>query len=108
MTYRISSNRRLCGNKRASAGVLAMLLLFIMLFSAFFISAETGHDCTGEDCPICESIQHCENTLHQISGGTGPAAAGLIPAVFILIIASLFSIELLQETPVTEKVRLNN
>lgn len=96
------------GHKRIAAGIMGILMLFIMLFSAFYIAAEADHDCTGEDCPICACIQQCENTLHQIGDGITSQAAVIIPFVFLLVSIFLFASLFPQETLVSRKVRLNN
>lgn len=54
----------------------AALLVFVMLFSAFYIAAEAGHDCAGEDCRICRQIAVCRNTLNAL--GLAAAAAGIV------------------------------
>ena len=51
---------------RLIASVLALTVVFVMLFSVCFIIAEADHDCVGEDCPICYQINICENTLRSI------------------------------------------
>lgn len=50
-------------SKRIISGSIAFLMLAVMLFSAFYITAEAEHDCSGHDCPICVCIQQCENML---------------------------------------------
>ncbi len=95
-------------NRRIAAGIMAFLMLFIMLFSSFFIAIEADHDCTGEDCPICACIAQCENTLHQIGDGITVQIAVIIPVLFMLILAFLFTVDVSQETLVSRKVRLNN
>jgi len=95
-------------NKRIAAGIVAILMLFIMLFSASFIAIEADHDCKGEDCPICACIAQCENTLHQIGAGAAVQTAVIVPVFFLLIPAFLFAYNFMQETPVSRKVRLNN
>lgn len=94
--------------KRIAAGIMGLVMLIIVLFSAFFIAAEADHDCTGEDCPICACIAQCENTLHQIGDGAAVQAAVIVPVFFMLILAFLFADYFTQETPVSRKVRLNN
>ncbi len=95
-------------HRKIAAGILGMLMLFVMLFSAFYIVAEADHDCAGNDCPICVCIQQCENTLHQLSNGTALQAAVIIPVLFLLVSAVFSAYAFLQETPVSRKVRLNN
>ena len=95
-------------HKRTVAGVLGLLLLLAMLFSAFFITAETDHDCAGEDCPICACLQQCENTLHRIDDGNALLTAIVIPVIITLISAFLNTPEFSQETLFSRKVRLNN
>ena len=52
---------------RIIAILLAVMVLFVMLYSALFIVAEVGHDCTGENCPVCYQINVCQNTLKNLS-----------------------------------------
>ena len=57
----------------------AALLAVVMLFSVFYIAAETGHDCAGEDCRICRQIAICRDTLRL-----------LVLAVTAAVLAALF------------------
>lgn len=94
--------------KRIAAGIMGIMMLVIVLFSAFYIAAEANHDCTGEDCPICACIQQCENTLRGVGDGTATELSAVIPVFVILFFAAYFVAELPQETLITRKVRLNN
>ena len=95
-------------NKRIAAGIMVLLMLVAMLFSAFYIAAEADHECMGEDCPICACIQQCENTLHHFGDRLAVQVAIIVPVIFILISAILLSVDFAQETPISKKVRLNN
>ncbi|MCR5502783.1 MAG: hypothetical protein K6F53_07225 [Lachnospiraceae bacterium] len=95
-------------HKRSVAGILGMLLLLVVVFSAFYIASETHHDCEGDDCPICACIQQCENTLGQIACGTALLTALLLPIVLALFPAFRFARVFPQETLVSIKVRLND
>ena len=53
--------------KRISALLLAALFLFVMLWSSAYIAAEAGHDCTGENCPVCYQINICRSTIKTLS-----------------------------------------
>ena len=52
---------------RIVAVLLAVMVLVVMLYSALFITAEAGHDCVGENCPICYQINVCRNILKNLS-----------------------------------------
>ena len=52
--------------KRISAVLIAMALVFAMLFFTFFIAAEADHDCVGEGCAVCCQISVCENVLKSV------------------------------------------
>ena len=41
---------------RILAIVFAVLFACTMLTSVLFIALEAGHDCTGDDCPVCVRI----------------------------------------------------
>jgi len=45
----------------------ALLIVATMFFSALFISSNINHDCTGENCPICEQMQVADNVLTKLS-----------------------------------------
>ena len=53
--------------KRIISLVVAVAVIFVMLYSALYIAAEANHDCVGENCPICYQISVCENTLKNLS-----------------------------------------
>ena len=52
---------------RIAALLLAVTILVIMLYSAFFVAAEADHDCVGEGCPICYQVDAYQNTLKSLS-----------------------------------------
>ena len=99
--------RRVNSNKIIAA-VMVIMMLLVVLVSASYVAVESGHDCTGEDCPICACINQCENTLRQVGGGVDFQADTVLPVFFILIIAVPASVSLTAETPVSRKIRLNN
>ena len=95
-------------SKRIISGIIGGMMLFIMLFSSFYIASEAVHDCCGEDCPVCTCIQLCKNTLQQISF----SVSGCGPVVFmtglILIIAVLHEVFCLHESLISQKIRMND
>ena len=93
--------------RRIAAGIIGLMMLVIVLFSAFYIAAEANHDCTGEDCLICSCIQQCENTLRGIGGGTSGQSSAIIPFLFVSL-AALFTIAAAPNTLISQKIRLNN
>ena len=52
---------------RIIAILLAVMVLFVMLYSALFIVSHAEHDCVGENCPICYQISVCQNALKNLS-----------------------------------------
>ena len=87
---------------------MALMVLVILLFSSFYIALETHHDCCGEDCPYCECIKQCHNTLNQFGDGMLFCIVIAVPVVFALVSKTLFVSDRLQETLVSNKVRLND
>ncbi len=53
--------------KRIISLLIAVALLFVMLYSALYIAAESNHICIGENCPVCYQINACENALKFLS-----------------------------------------
>ena len=94
--------------RRIAAGIMGLMMLVIVLFSAFYIAAETDHDCCGEDCPICACIHQCENILRGIGDGAAVRSAAVAPVILILFAAAFVIAAVSQDTLVSRKVRLNN
>ena len=44
--------------KRVATGIMALMMLVVVLFSFFYIAVEAGHDCRGENCPICAAFNN--------------------------------------------------
>ncbi len=93
---------------RTIAGIMAAMMLVVMLFSGIFIIEHADHECSGEDCPICESIQLCESMLPGLGIGIPEAGMQFIPLVAILVIISIPVCSVIADTPVSNKVRLNH
>ena len=92
-----------------AAGIIAMMMLLYIVFSTFFISLEANHKCEDEEnCPICVCMQICQNTLHQISDVATAVIVAFVPALLVLGVSFFVSENLIKETPVTNKIRLNN
>ena len=94
--------------KKITAAIIAMMVVFIVFLSAFCLGHEAGHDCSGEDCPICDIMRQCENALRGLSEGIADPAVVMLPAVLALFVAVLFVSFISSETLVSRKIRLNN
>ena len=82
-------------------------VLFVVLFSSLYIILEADHDCCGEECHICETLENCQATLHQI-GAVPVAGSAVIASVFFFIAVNLREARRSSnETPVSDKVQLN-
>lgn len=101
------AGKKNCVN-RISIAVMGFAMLFVVLFSAVFVSVETFHDCDGNDCPICACLQQCEKNLEQLGGGLTGLLIGLVAVtLFASIIEASYDI-ILHSTPVSQMVRMNN
>ena len=94
--------------KRIAAILLTAVLLLVMLCSAHLIASERGHDCIGENCPICDQIRLRQRTLKNLLPIVCAVlfAAALSCALCRRIFAGANSIRL--STPVALKVKLSN
>ena len=94
---------------KIAAGVIAMMMLLYIVFSTFFISLEANHKCEDEEnCPICVCMQICQNTLHQISDFIAVAVVSFVPVLLCVGVSFVISDNLVKETPVSYKIRLND
>ena len=94
-------------SKKIMSGIIVLMMLSFLMLSSVFIAREADHDCCGEDCPICEFIQQCENTVR----GEFLVSSGLsviIPVLFVIFSVCLLVDAFVKATPVSRKIRLNN
>ena len=94
--------------KRIMAVILAALVLIVMVSSSLYIAEHADHDCTGEDCSICQQIYLCTQTLKTLS-------LAVIAAAVFYAFSALLSITIRQvetacvpHTPVSLKVKLTH
>lgn len=93
---------------RVIALILAAIVFLVMAFSLCVVAAEAGHDCHGEDCPVCKLVAVCENNIRGMS-------------LILVLVALIVSLALLRvcvrearigfcrsQTPVLLKVKLTN
>ncbi len=94
--------------RRLSAVLLVAFVLVAMMFSLFMIIHEAGHDCIGDNCPVCAVITLCQNTLKAL--GDALLAAALVFACFCSAasVLSLSRIATYNRTPISLKVKLLN
>jgi len=91
------------------AGIIAMMVLLYIVLSTFFISLETNHECEDEEhCPICVCMQICTTMLHQISDITAISVLAFVPILLSTCVLLFESFDLVKDTPVTYKIRLND
>ena len=95
-------------SKKIAVSIMIAMMLFLVLFSSFFVAIEADNDCTGDDCPVCQRIHMCENTLRQLSQGHVVHLFALIFAIFILRTAVSHMTVVSPNTLFSIKVRLNN
>ncbi len=95
--------------KKIGAGLLCVILILALAASSAFTVHAAGHDCAGEDCPVCHAVAAGFKLLRVLSA-----------AVFILLLIMCVPAAgrvwryiksftgSLSATPVTLKIRLND
>ena len=83
-------------------------MFLLMAFSAFYIAEETVHECSGEECPVCECLQICEGILYETQGARLIIISALIAYELICRIGMNGSTVFSFDTLVSEKVRMDN
>jgi len=91
-----------------AAILLCLGMLFVMLLSPLYLAMEIDHDCHGDDCPICELIARCENTLRQFSGLDFAPAVIWMPFACLMLTLAASDHFVFSETLVSQKIRLND
>ncbi len=94
--------------KKTAAGIMAIMMLLVMLSSAYFLAAHADHDCDGEDCPVCACIHQCENLIRGVGDCAAAVSAVLLPVFLTFLFLSCGIGPMIGDTPVSMKVRMNN
>ena len=94
---------------RITAGVMGLMMLAAVLFSAFCIAAEADHDCCGEHCPVCEMIAMTTALMRSFCL---IAAMMLLRSLFAAAQSAFHAPETgyghSAGTPVSRKIRMND
>ena len=94
--------------KKTSLAVIAVFVIFILIFSRLFIAAESDHDCSGEECRVCRIITTAEQTLKELSLLLFAAAAAAVTSVAAVLPRRDSAGEAFVFTPVLLKVKLTD
>ena len=95
--------------KRIGALLLCIGLLFALFISSAYITHEAGHDCSGDDCMICQVIAINMNLLQTL----GLAVLALLVLYALLQVKNVYCLQRgghlpISDTLVSWKIRLND
>ena len=95
-------------HNRVALVVITLALIFVTLFSAFYIAENADHDCIGENCTICHQINLYENVLKAL--GIAFTVCGIADLTVVAYIGcvSVMSAATAQDTLISLKVELLN
>lgn len=94
-------------NNRMLAMLLCLGVISIMLFSCAYVACAAHHDCIGDGCQICASIEACEQNIKNL-------VTAVVLAIAVALSYPLFILAVCQGTPVFRstlvmlKVKLSN
>ena len=87
---------------------MGSLLAFAVLFAVLVPTVEAVHDCSGENCPVCECIAMCEQFVKKLSVVCISGAAMYMALSVSDHITEKVCTRIVPETLVTLKVRLDD
>ena len=94
--------------QKISALLISAALIAVLSLSLIFLVKEAGHQCTGEDCPVCAGIHQIRQSIRQIGGGEAVEAAA-VPALIVSALLAFSSVSYVSSTSlITQKVRMDN
>lgn len=89
--------------------VLAAVFIAFTVFSVFFAAAEAGHDCSGDDCPICFVIHVAAQNVKLLSLALCAAGVSLARHCFALKLSFKNSYQtFFNNSLISLKTRLDN
>ncbi|MCR5775470.1 MAG: hypothetical protein K6G42_10340 [Lachnospiraceae bacterium] len=94
--------------RAATAVFAAALFSMLLILAVFFEAAETGHECCGEDCPICAFIAQCESVVHSLGSGISFFVSVSVVSLILSVFYGNATIFQTASSPVADKVRMND
>lgn len=94
--------------KKCLSAAFAVIIALSFVLSALFVVFEAEHDCSGDDCQICQSVNTClrlfDNTTPK------PESSGFVAALAFALVLVLGAVLLggRSENLITLKVKLSN
>ncbi|MBR2672671.1 MAG: hypothetical protein IKE27_10785 [Oscillospiraceae bacterium] len=92
--------------KKLIKRIAVMCLVAFLLCTAYLI-IEADHDCTGEECRICETIDALLTGAKEAASCFASAGAVRAAAVLLMLCAGLITVPFLPDTPVINKIRID-
>ena len=90
------------------AVIISVALIFILSCSFIYIVKEANHNCDGENCLICLSIKQCEDNISIKTGSTVHLSRFVVIIFFVLLCPIPSKNDILINTLIIQKVRLND
>ncbi len=103
MTYNKMTNE-----KTVPMCLMVCAVLVFLAVSLVFTGLEATHECEDHDCPVCEMLHQCAVTVKHVFHCTGLKTVAVLMAVFFAAIPVFRRFLIVSDTPVTEKIRLND
>ena len=95
--------------RKTGSIILSSLLLTFVIFTIMIEAAESRHECSGEDCPICHLLLVTQDNLRLLGLTLGSVAVCIsIYAVMTEVALRLPNVPTVKTTLITQKVRLND
>ena len=94
--------------KRIIALALLFSLLFVMLFSAFYIASAANHECIGSECAVCGHIDICKKAFSSFAHLSFCAVMCVFGAYLIVAVTNTISPVCGRDTLVSLKVKLSD
>ena len=93
---------------RRISAVTALLIALVFVMSALFVIFEADHDCSGDDCRICQAVNTCLNLFDNTTPKPDGAEFGAA-VIFALVLAmGAVSAQKFSDSLVTLKVKLSD
>lgn len=101
--YRTNFCRRRCASL-----LLGMVLLACVLGGTAVVLLEMGHECSGEDCPVCHLVELASDALALVKPPNPPTVASVLPTILAGPLLKYGCVTAHASSLVKLKIRLNN
>ena len=95
-------------SRKYLAVFMAVVMAAVFALSVFFVISESEHNCSGDDCQICQAVNLCLKAFDNTTPKPAASALSAVMCFALVLVIGAVSVCLTDKNLITLKVKLSN